>query len=240
MDPISLSVSPTCQSRSRAAKRVIGCPRQRAVLAGTGRHDATQHHGNAVVRAVQSSRWGTGRAPRLNGNPCQRRSKFDPLSTGPLTPGRRVVEQLPARHAIVARGSAAAFHVPAEASDVGAAALEQVQPLCGAPAGVRAEVHGVGVAGESAVAGEKTGQSDPFGVGEQRLLDVDDACGGLVMVMRTPGFRLKPGVLLERRCSSLRVKTSTLGRVKLRVSSSRRDEMEPASPRWAAHAPPCR
>ena len=51
----------------------------------------------------------------------------------------------------------------------------QLIPL--APTGVLAQVQGARVAGQSAVAGQETGQFDSFSVGEQRL-DVHNVGGG--------------------------------------------------------------
>ena len=71
-------------------------------------------------------------------------------------------------------GSASRLHVAAEALDVRAARLEQVQPVLLAPGGEHPQIQGVGVAGQPAVAGEEAGQRDPLSRGEQRLDRHDD------------------------------------------------------------------
>jgi hypothetical protein len=56
-----------------------------------------------------------------------------------------------------------------EAFDIGAADREQVQGPAAAPAGELAQVQGLCVAGQAAVAGQEPGEGEPFSIGECRL-----------------------------------------------------------------------
>ena len=73
------------------------------------------------------------------------------------------------RRVTVARARAQGFQVPGEAFDVGAADGEQVQGAGAAPAGELAQVQGVCVAGQAAVAGQEPGKGEPFSIGESGL-----------------------------------------------------------------------
>ena len=64
---------------------------------------------------------------------------------------------------------AAGLHVAAEALDVGAAGLEQVQAVLLAPGGELPQVQRVGVAGQAAVAGQEPDQRGLLASREQRL-----------------------------------------------------------------------
>ena len=48
-----------------------------------------------------------------------------------------------------------------------AADLEQSEPVPGDPAGELAQIEGVGLAGQSGVAGQEPAEGDGFGIGEQ-------------------------------------------------------------------------
>ncbi|MDQ1400183.1 MAG: hypothetical protein QOK20_2115 [Acidimicrobiaceae bacterium] len=69
----------------------------------------------------------------------------------------------------MAPGSARCFEVPAEAHYVGPAHLEQPKVVVVAPGGELAQIEGVGVAGETAVAGQEAGQREALGIAECRV-----------------------------------------------------------------------
>ena len=73
------------------------------------------------------------------------------------------------RRVTVARAPAAGFQVPGEALDVGAADGEQGQGAGTAPVGELAQVQGVGLAGQAAIAGQESGKGEPFGTCEGGL-----------------------------------------------------------------------
>jgi hypothetical protein len=66
-------------------------------------------------------------------------------------------------------GPAAGFQFAGVGLDVGAADREQGQGPGAAPAGELAQVEGVGLAGQAAVAGQEPGEREPLGIGERRL-----------------------------------------------------------------------
>jgi hypothetical protein len=70
---------------------------------------------------------------------------------------------------------AAGLHLAAEALDVGATRLEQMQPVLLAPSSEHAQVQRVGVAGQAAVAGEKPDECCALGLGER--FDRNDKLG---------------------------------------------------------------
>jgi hypothetical protein len=71
------------------------------------------------------------------------------------------------------------FHVAAEGLDVDPLGLEQVQAAPGAPGRVLAQVQGVGVAGQPAVAGQEPAQGLSLIRGEQRIGDREQYAGRL-------------------------------------------------------------
>jgi hypothetical protein len=73
-------------------------------------------------------------------------------------------------------GAAEGFQLAGECLNVGAAGGEQGQAPGAAPAGELAQVQGVGLAGQAAVAGQEPGEGEPLGLCE-RGLDGSD-CGG--------------------------------------------------------------
>jgi hypothetical protein len=66
-------------------------------------------------------------------------------------------------------GAPFGFQVAGEAFDVGAVDGEQVQGAGSAPGGELAQVEGVGLAGQAAVADQEPAEREPFGIGEGRL-----------------------------------------------------------------------
>ena len=89
-------------------------------------------------------------------------------------------------------GAAACFQLTGERFDVRAADREQRQRAEAAPGGELAQVQGVGLAGQAAVAGEVSGEGEPFGVGEGRL-EVARAVDGVVVVIGHLPVGLRPG-----------------------------------------------
>ncbi len=71
--------------------------------------------------------------------------------------------------ATVAASPAALLEVAAKALDVSAPRLEKADVVLLAPSGELAKVEGVRLAGEPAVTGKESGESDPLGVGEYGL-----------------------------------------------------------------------
>ena len=69
------------------------------------------------------------------------------------------------RRATVARARPASFEVSPVALDVSPAGLEQPESVLLAPAHELAQVEGIGLPGKPAVAGEKAGQRQAFGLG---------------------------------------------------------------------------
>ena len=61
------------------------------------------------------------------------------------------------------------FQVAGEGFDVGAADVEQAQGAGPAPGGELAQVQGIGLAGQAAVAGQVPGEGEQFGAGEDGL-----------------------------------------------------------------------
>ncbi|MGH9118307.1 MAG: hypothetical protein ACRD0A_10660 [Acidimicrobiales bacterium] len=76
------------------------------------------------------------------------------------------------RRATVA-SPAAGFEVAGEALNVRTAHLEQPQAVLLAPGDELAQVQGVGVAGQSAVAGQEPGEGEPLRFGEVGIGDDD-------------------------------------------------------------------
>ena len=67
-------------------------------------------------------------------------------------------------------GSSVCFHVAGERFDVCAANLEQAHPGGGDPRRVQAKIQGVGLAGETGVAGLEPREGEGFRVGEQIII----------------------------------------------------------------------
>ena len=84
-------------------------------------------------------------------------------------------------------GPAACFQLTGERLDVAAADREQRQRAEAAPGGELAQVQGVGLAGQAAVAGQEACQGEAFGVGEGRLDGSEGGGGGRC------GHRAPPG-----------------------------------------------
>jgi hypothetical protein len=66
-------------------------------------------------------------------------------------------------------GAAAGLELAGEGIDVGAPDGEQGEGPGTAPAGELAQIQGVGLASQSAVAGQVTSEGEPLGLGEHRL-----------------------------------------------------------------------
>ena len=66
-------------------------------------------------------------------------------------------------------GAALGLQLPGEGLDVGAADREQGKGAGAAPAGELAQVQGVGVAGQAAIADQEPGDREPLGIGERGL-----------------------------------------------------------------------
>jgi hypothetical protein len=80
-------------------------------------------------------------------------------------------------------GTPTFFQVASEALDVSAACVEQPKVILLAAGDELAKVQGVGVAGQSPVAGEEGGERVLLGVGQLRVDDCDvgrEGCGGHV------------------------------------------------------------
>jgi hypothetical protein len=69
----------------------------------------------------------------------------------------------------VARARPLASEFAGEGLDVGAADGEQRQAPGAAPGGELAQVQGVGLAGQAAVAGQEPGEREPLGISERGL-----------------------------------------------------------------------
>ena len=74
-------------------------------------------------------------------------------------------------------GLAAIFEIAGVALDVDAADVEEAMVVLRAPGGELAQVQGVGVAGEAAVAGQEPEQRHPLDVGQHRLVPRDSGDG---------------------------------------------------------------
>jgi hypothetical protein len=80
-------------------------------------------------------------------------------------------------------GTPSSLEVPTEALDVSPAHGEQAQMMLLAPGDELAQIQGVGLAGQAAVAGKERRQRVPLGVGERRVDDRNTSrrsCGGHV------------------------------------------------------------
>ncbi len=73
----------------------------------------------------------------------------------------------------MARAPAQLLEVAGEALDVGTADVEQAHVAVLAPGDELAQVEGVGVAGQSSVAGQEAGEGEPLGVAEHAVGDDD-------------------------------------------------------------------
>jgi len=93
----------------------------------------------------------------------------------------------PARHSAGSGcGPVSGFQVAGEGFDVAAADGEQAHAAGPAPDGELAQVQGVGLAGQAAVAGQVPGEGEPFGAGEDGLDRGERGGWGAVVIGRLP------------------------------------------------------
>jgi hypothetical protein len=133
----------------------------------------------------------------------------------PHVGGRGVLEELFFDHVFVepgdgaqppgdgGAGAAPGFQVPGEAFDVGAPDGEQVQGAGAAPGGELAQVQGIRLAGQAAVSGQKPGEREPLGVGEDRLDRGEGSGWGWQWSSGTSGAGLRPGGLGQLRVPAI-------------------------------------
>jgi hypothetical protein len=84
------------------------------------------------------------------------------------------------------------FQVPGKAFDAGPADREQVQGAGTAPAGELAQVQGIRVTGQAAVACQEPGEREPLGVGENGWIVASAVDGAAVVIGHLPAG-LEPG-----------------------------------------------